>query len=105
MIDLKKNQIWFLTGSQHLYGPDALKTVDEHSQAIVAGLSRSSHVPVDIVFKPVLTTPDAIFNVCLQANSTPACVGVVAWMHTFSPAKMWIAGLKVLNKPLLDLHT
>jgi L-arabinose isomerase len=105
MIDLKKYEIWFLTGSQHLYGPEALKKVDEHSQLVVTELSRSPRIPVKVVFKPVLTTPEAIFTVCLEANSAPACIGVVAWMHTFSPAKMWIAGLKVLNKPLLDLHT
>jgi L-arabinose isomerase len=105
MIDLRRNEVWFLTGSQHLYGPDALRQVDEHSQVIVDGLSKSSHIPVSVVFKPVLTTQEAILAICLEANSASACVGVVAWMHTFSPAKMWIAGLKVLSKPLLDLHT
>ena len=105
MIDLKQYEIWFLTGSQHLYGPEALKQVDEDSQSVVNGLSKSLHIPVKIIFKPVLTTPEAIFNICLEANNTPSCIGIVAWMHTFSPAKMWIAGLKVLNKPLLDLHT
>ncbi len=105
MVDLKHFQVWFLTGSQHLYGPEALKKVDEDSQAVVAGLSTSLHIPVTIVFKPVLTTPEAIFNVCLEANNLPSCIGVIAWMHTFSPAKMWIAGLKALQKPLLDLHT
>jgi L-arabinose isomerase len=105
MIDLKQYEIWFLTGSQELYGPEALKKVGEHSQAIVSGFSHSPHIPVKTVFKPVLTTPDTILRVCLEANNTPSCIGVVAWMHTFSPAKMWIAGLRVLNKPLLDLHT
>jgi L-arabinose isomerase len=105
MIDLKHYQVWFLTGSQHLYGPEALKKVDEDSQAVVAGLSKSLHIPFTVVFKPGLTTPDAIFNVCLEANNTPSCIGVITWMHTFSPAKMWIAGLKALQKPILDLHT
>ncbi|MGA7160931.1 MAG: L-arabinose isomerase [Bacteroidota bacterium] len=105
MIDLKHYQVWFLTGSQHLYGADALKKVDQDSQAVVAGLSKSRRIPATVVFKPVLTTPEAIFNVCLEANNTPSCIGVIAWMHTFSPAKMWIAGLKALQKPLLDLHT
>ncbi len=105
MIDLKQQQVWFLTGSQHLYGPDALRQVDQDSQALVAGLSRSPHLPFTIVFKPVLTTPEAILNMCLEANNARTCIGVIAWMHTFSPAKMWIGGLKALQKPLLDLHT
>jgi L-arabinose isomerase len=105
MINLKQYEIWFLTGSQHLYGPETLKRVDEDSQAIVNGLSKSAQIPVTIVFKPVLTTPEAITKICIEANNSPSCIGVVAWMHTFSPAKMWIAGLKALNKPLLDLHT
>ncbi len=105
MIDLKQQQVWFLTGSQHLYGPEALRQVDQDSQALVAGLSRSPHLPFTIVFKPVLTTPEAILNICLEANNARTCIGVIAWMHTFSPAKMWIAGLKALQKPLLDLHT
>ena len=105
MIDLKRYEVWFLTGSQHLYGPEALHQVDEDSQVIAHGLSLSPHLPVRIVFKPVLTTRDAIHKVCLEANGEPSCVGVIAWMHTFSPAKMWIAGLCALQKPLLDLHT
>ena len=105
MIDLKQYEIWFLTGSQHLYGPETLKKVDKDSQNIVDGLSKSSHIPVRIIFTPVLTTPEAITKICLEANNSPSCIGVVAWMHTFSPAKMWIRGLKMLTKPLLDLHT
>ncbi|HTY10784.1 MAG TPA: L-arabinose isomerase [Bacteroidota bacterium] len=105
MIDLKQYEIWFLTGSQHLYGPETLKQVEKDSQNVVAGLSQSPHIPVKIVFTPVLTTPDAITKICLEANNAPSCIGIVAWMHTFSPAKMWIGGLKVLNKPLLDFHT
>jgi L-arabinose isomerase len=105
MADLKKYEIWFLTGSQHLYGPETLRKVDRDSQTIVDGLSKSSHIPVKIVFTPVLTTPEAIAKICLEANNSASCIGVVAWMHTFSPAKMWIGGLKLLNKPLLDLHT
>ena len=105
MIDLRQYEIWFLTGSQHLYGPETLKKVDRDSQVIVDGLSKSPQIPVKIIFTPVLTTPEAIAKICLEANNAPSCIGVVAWMHTFSPAKMWIGGLKVLNKPLLDLHT
>src|SRR5215207_3957302 len=105
MIDLKQYEVWFVTGSQHLYGPKTLETVAEHSREIAAGLGASTHLPVQVVFKPVLTTPDAIRELCLEANSTKSCVGLVTWMHTFSPAKMWIAGLTLLKKPFLHLHT
>jgi len=105
MIDLKQYEVWFVTGSQHLYGPKTLETVAEHSREIAAALGASAHVPVQVVFKPVLTTPDAVRDLCLEANSTKNCVGLVTWMHTFSPAKMWIAGLSLLKKPFLHLHT
>ena len=105
MIDLKGYEVWFVTGSQHLYGPKTLEQVAEHSKEIAAAVGASSHVPVKVVFKPVLTTPDAIRDLCLEANSTKGCVGLVTWMHTFSPAKMWIAGLNLLKKPFLHLHT
>lgn len=105
MIDLKQYEVWFVTGSQHLYGPKTLETVAEHSREIAAALGESAKVPVKVVFKPVLTTPDAIRELCLEANSTKNCVGLVTWMHTFSPAKMWIAGLSLLKKPFLHLHT
>ena len=103
--DLKKLELWFVTGSQHLYGPDTLKRGDEDSKQIAQGLSRSKQVPVKVVFKPVVTTPAAITDICLKANTTSNCIGVIAWMHTFSPAKMWIAGLTALNKPFVHLHT
>jgi L-arabinose isomerase len=105
MIDLEQYEVWFVTGSQHLYGPKTLETVAEHSRAIAEALGASAHVPVRVVFKPVLTTPEAIRELCLEANSTKTCVGLVTWMHTFSPAKMWIAGLRLLKKPFLHLHT
>jgi L-arabinose isomerase len=105
MIDLKALEIWFVTGSQHLYGPETLKQVADHSQEIATFLSQSEQIPVKVVFKPVLTTPDAIYNLCLDANSTRSCIGLVTWMHTFSPAKMWIAGLSTLKKPWVHLHT
>jgi L-arabinose isomerase len=82
-----------------------LETVAEHSREIAAVLGASTHVPVKVVFKPVLTTPDAIRELCLEANSAKNCVGLITWMHTFSPAKMWIAGLSLLKKPFLHLHT
>ena len=105
MIDLKQYEAWFVTGSQHLYGPQTLETVAVHSREITAFLDVSAHIPVKVIFKPVLTTPDAIRDLCLEANSTKNCVGLITWMHTFSPAKMWIAGLSLLKKPFLHLHT
>jgi len=105
MIDLQQYEVWFVTGSQHLYGPKTLETVAEHSREIAAALGASAHVPVQVVFKPVLTTPDAIRELCLDANLTENCIGLITWMHTFSPAKMWIAGLSLLNKPFAHLHT
>jgi len=103
MINLKQNEVWFVTGSQHLYGPKTLEQVADHSKEIAAALS--AKLPVTVVFKPVLTTASAIHTLCLEANSTPACVGLITWMHTFSPAKMWIAGLTALKKPFVHLHT
>lgn len=105
MIDLKEFEVWFLTGSQHLYGEETLKKVEEQSKKIVEGLSQSKKIPVKIIYKPVLTTPDSILKICLDANSAKNCIGLITWMHTFSPGKMWIAGLKILQKPFLHLHT
>ncbi len=103
MINLKQLQVWFVTGSQHLYGPETLKQVAAHSQEIAKALN--SALPVKVVFKPVLTTPEEITQLCRDADTTPACIGLITWMHTFSPAKMWINGLKSLRKPLAHLHT
>src|SRR5215211_8889170 len=105
MIDLKGYEVWFVTGSQHLYGPKTLETVAEHSKEIAAALGAYAHVPVKVLFKPVLTTPEAIRELCLESNSSKNCIGLITWMHTFSPAKMWIAGLTLLKKPILHLHT
>jgi len=96
---------WFLTGSQGLYGPDTLDQVAAQSQLIAKTLDAASEMAVPIVWKPVLTDADAIRRIMLEANSDDTCVGVIAWMHTFSPAKMWIRGLDSLRKPLLHLHT
>ncbi|HEY0866035.1 MAG TPA: L-arabinose isomerase [Fimbriimonas sp.] len=98
-------QIWFVTGSQHLYGEETLRQVARNSQEIAAALDASEHIPVEVVFKPVLTDPGAVRDLCLQANSTRECAGLVLWMHTFSPAKMWIGGLSQLQKPFCHLHT
>lgn len=105
MIDLKQFEVWFITGSQHLYGPETLAQVAQHSQAMAQALSASAAIPVRVVFKPVLTTPEAIHALCLDANAARGCVGLITWMHTFSPAKMWIAGLRLLQKPFVHLHT
>jgi len=105
MFDFKKYEVWFVTGSQHLYGEETLAKVAENSKTIVNGLSDTALLPVKIIFKPVLTSPDSITNLCLEANNNPNCIGLITWMHTFSPAKMWIRGLKMLQKPFVHLHT
>lgn len=105
MLSLRPYEFWFVTGSQHLYGEEALKQVEEHSRTIVNELNRDSVFPFPLVFKPIVTTPEEIRNICLEANASEQCAGVVTWMHTFSPAKMWIGGLLELRKPLLHLHT
>jgi L-arabinose isomerase len=97
--------IWFLTGSQDLYGPETLAQVESQSRAIADRLDACDELPVEVAWKPVLTTRDAIRRVMIEAGADDSCVGVIAWMHTFSPAKMWITGLDVLVKPLLHLHT
>ncbi len=98
-------EVWFLTGSQGLYGDDVLEQVADGARRTAAALDASEQVPVRVVGKPVLTEPEAIRRVVLEANADDACVGLVAWMHTFSPARMWIAGLDALQVPLLHLHT
>ena len=105
MIDLKKFEVWFVTGSQHLYGEETLQQVAKHSQAIAASLNDAKQIPVRIIFKPTVKSPEEIYAVCQEANVAKDCIGIIAWMHTFSPAKMWIGGLKILQKPLLHLHT
>ena len=98
-------ELWFLTGSQSLYGDETLGQVAAQAADVLTALGASSHVPVRVINKGVVTTSDAIRRVCLDASGDDRCIGVVAWMHTFSPAKMWIAGLQALSKPLLHLHT
>jgi L-arabinose isomerase len=98
-------ELWFFTGSQALYGEETLAQVAEQSRAIVAMLDGSPEIRIPIVWKPVLTTADAIRQACMDATVSPTCAGVIAWMHTFSPAKMWIGGLDALRKPMLHFHT
>jgi L-arabinose isomerase len=105
MKDLKSLELWFVTGSQHLYGEETLKKVDEHSKEIADFFHNESSIPVSVVFKPVVKSTEEIYAICAEANHATNCIGIIAWMHTFSPAKMWIGGLRILHKPLLHLHT
>jgi len=105
MIDYNKYEVWFLTGSQDLYGEETLKKVDEHSKIMVDKLNKSNHLPVRLIAKPVLKNSQSITQICEQASASTTCTGVIAWMHTFSPAKMWITGLNHITKPFLHLHT
>jgi L-arabinose isomerase len=103
--DLSTYEVWFLTGSQTLYGEEVLKQVAEQSQGVVDLLKASGDIPVTIVWKPVLITRDGILDAMVEASADPKVIGVIAWMHTFSPAKMWISGLNALTKPLLHFAT
>ena len=105
MSTLASLEVWFVTGSQRLYGEAVLETVADHSRTIVEALNRSGRLPLKVVSRPVMTAPDGIQRLCLEANADPACAGLVLWMHTFSPAKMWIGGLSALRRPFLHLHT
>ena len=102
---LAPSEIWFVCGSQHLYGPGPLKQVANNARQVAAALDDSKHIPVPIVFKALLTTPDEITQLCLDASADPKCAGLILWMHTFSPSKMWIRGLTALKKPFCHLHT
>jgi L-arabinose isomerase len=105
MLQVKPYKFWFVTGSQHLYGPEALLEVEKNSKNVVEGLNQDGKLPHEIEFKSVLTTADDIYQLVLEANADQNCAGIITWMHTFSPGKMWIAGLSALAKPLLHLHT
>src|SRR5512141_948227 len=104
-MDLKQYEVWFVAGSQHLYGEETLKKVAQDASQMARQMSESGRLPLDVIFKVVVTTPDAITALCREANNAPRCAGLITWMHTFSPAKMWIAGLHALQKPFLHLHT
>lgn len=105
MLKVKPYEFWFVTGTQHLYGDEILKKVEEHSKCIVEGLNDKGTLPYKIVFKQYVTNLNDIHKLMLEANNDRCCAGVMTWMHTFSPSKMWIAGLKALQKPLLHFHT
>jgi L-arabinose isomerase len=105
MKHFKELEVWFVTGSQHLYGEETLKEVATHAQEIANALNNEEEIPVQVIFKPTVKSPEEIFAICQQANQEKNCIGLITWMHTFSPAKMWINGLKILQKPILHLHT
>ncbi len=105
MSNLQQYEFWFLTGSQHLYGEETLRQVAQDAQAMVKALGQNPNIPCKIVYKPVLKTPDEITEVIREANHSKSCAGIITWMHTFSPSKMWINGLAMLQKPYLHLHT
>jgi L-arabinose isomerase len=105
MADLKQWEVWLLTGSQHLYGAETLQLVKDHSEIIARSFDENTQIPIRVVCKSVVTTPEEIFKACAEANNHSSCIGLITWMHTFSPAKMWINGLKILRKPILHLHT
>src|SRR5271165_4495403 len=104
-IDLNKLEVWFVTGSQHLYGLDTLEKVAAHSREIAMAFDAAPAFPVMVVFKPVVKSPEEATALCQEANNRANCVGLITWCHTFSPSKMWINGLKLLHKPLVHLHT
>ncbi len=98
-------EVWFVIGSQHLYGEETLRQVQRHAETVVAGLNDDAGLPLKLVLKPLVASPDHILVLCRDANYQPRCLGLITWLHTFSPAKMWIGGLSILHKPLLQFHT
>ncbi|WP_313667399.1 L-arabinose isomerase [Atlantibacter sp.] len=105
MTAFSKYEVWFVIGSQHLYGPETLRQVTQHAQQVVDSLNSEAKLPCKLVLKPLGTSPDEITAICRDANYHDNCAGMMVWLHTFSPAKMWINGLSILNKPLLQFHT
>ena len=101
----KQLEVWFVVGSQHLYGPKTLQQVADNARVVVDGLNATGNFPVKLVLKPTVKTPEEILALCREANHTENCIGLITWLHTFSPAKMWIGGLSVLEKPYLQFHT
>jgi len=105
LTSLRHLEVWFITGSQHLYGEETLQQVARHSQEIASYFDKSENIPVNVVFKPTVKSTEEITDTLAAANAAVNCIGIIVWNHTFSPAKMWINGLKNLQKPLLHLHT
>ena len=105
MSSLKEYRFYFIVGSQDLYGEDVLRTVNEHAVSMVDSFNTDAAIPCTVVFHPVVRNSEEIYTVMTEANSDPQCAGVITWMHTFSPSKMWIHGFQVLQKPLLHINT
>ncbi len=105
MTNIAKPDIWFVCGSQHLYGPGPLQKVAANAGEVAGALGQSPKLPLKVVYKALLTTPDEIAKLCMEANADDNCAGLILWMHTFSPSKMWIRGLNALQKPFVHLHT
>ena len=105
MISFDHHELWVVTGSQHLYGPEVLEEVKNHAEFISKALDDRIEIPIKVIYKSLVTTPEEVFQLCKEANYRDECIGIITWMHTFSPAKMWINGLKILHKPLLHFHT
>lgn len=104
-LKLKDFEVWFVTGSQHLYGEEALKQVEDDAKKIARSLNDVAEIPVTVVHKPTMTSSDSISKLIAEANADDKCIGLMMWMHTFSPARMWIAGLNILRKPYVHFHT
>ena len=100
-----EQNVWFVIGTQHLYGAETLRQVEHHARQVMDGLNQAGTLPVPLVLKPLVKSPDEALALCREANHDNSCVGIITWLHTFSPAKMWIGGLSILNKPLLQFHT
>jgi L-arabinose isomerase len=105
MINLKQLEVWFVAGSQHLYGDEILKNVASHAEEIAKSFDDNSDIPVKVKYRSVVTNPEQFWSLSREANAASNCIGLLVWMHTFSPAKMWISGLKSLNKPFVHLHS
>ncbi len=105
MTELSKNEFWFVVGSQFLYGPEVLETIEKRAAEMADVLSSSPLIPCKVVYKVTAKSPEEITKIIKEANYDDRCAGIITWMHTFSPSKMWINGLKLLQKPYLHLHT
>ena len=100
-----EQNVWFVIGTQHLYGAETLRQVEHHARQVMDGLNQAGTLPVPLVLKPLVKSPDEALALCREANHDNSCVGIMTWLHTFSPAKKWIGGLSILNKPLLQFLT
>ncbi len=98
-------EIWWVTGAQMLYGEEPVRIVESHSKEMVEGINAAGVLPIKVIYKGTVMSSKDIERVMLDANGDKRCIGIITWMHTFSPAKMWIHGLQQLRKPLLHLHT